>query len=153
MLKLHHEASLRYYIENYKINNMFEINLTSHMELHCFNKNELIVLKNTFPDYLYFFVEGSAVKLENSYSDNNIIKASINNLNVLGCLELFTQNKFEYSLRALDECICIAIPLSIIKDISFTDSTFLNYFCKSFANSIYNNSLEINFLNKEKDAI
>lgn len=153
MLKLHHEDTLRYYIENYKINNMFEINLNSHMELHCFNKNELIVLKDSFPDYLYFFVEGTAVKLENLYNNNDIVKASTENLNVLGSLELFTQNKFEYSLRALDECICIAIPLSIIKDIAFKDPTFLTYFCKTFANSIYNNSLEINFLNKEKDAI
>lgn len=153
MLKLHHENSLRYYLENYKINNMFEINLNSHMELHCFNKNELIVLKNTFPNYIYFFVEGSAVKLENLYSNNDIIKASIDNLNVVGSLELFTQNKFEYSLRALDECIFIAIPLSIIKDIAFKDTTFLTYFCKNFANSIYNNSLEVPFLNKEKDAI
>jgi signal-transduction protein with cAMP-binding, CBS, and nucleotidyltransferase domain len=153
MLKLHHEDTLRYYIENYKINNMFEINLNSHMELHCFNKNELIVLKDSFPDYLYFFVEGTAVKLENLYNNNDIVKASTENLNVLGSLELFTQNKFEYSLRALDECICIAIPLSIIKDIAFKDPTFLTYFCKTFANSIYNNSLEISFLNKEKDAI
>jgi len=153
MLKLHHEDTLRYYIENYKINKMFEINLNSHMELHCFNKNELIVLKDSFPNYLYFFVEGTAVKLENLYNNNDIIKASTENLNVLGSLELFTQNRFEYSLRALDECICIAIPLSIIKDIAFKDPTFLTYFCKTFANSIYNNSLEINFLNKEKDAI
>ena len=153
MLKLHHEDTLRYYIENYKINNMFEINLNSHMELHCFNKNELIVLKDSFPNYLYFFVEGTAVKLENLYNNNDIVKASTENLNVLGSLELFTQNRFEYSLRALDECICIAIPLSIIKDTAFKDPTFLTYFCKTFANSIYNNSLEINFLNKEKDAI
>lgn len=153
MLKLHHEDTLRYYIENYKINNMFEINLNSHMELHCFNKNELIVLKGSFPDYLYFFVEGTAVKLEDLYNNNDIVKASTENLNVLGSLEFFTQNKFEYSLRALDECICIAIPLSIIKDISFKDPTFLAYFCRTFANSIYNNSLEINFLHKEKDAI
>lgn len=153
MLKLHHDDSLRYYIENYKINNMFDVNLNSHMELHCFNKNELIVLKNTTPDYLYFLVEGTAIKLENSFDNNNILKSSINNLNIIGSLEIFTQNKFEYSLRALDECIFIGIPVSIIKDVAFKDPTFLSYFCKSFANSIYNNDLETSFLKKEKDAI
>ena len=153
MLKLHHEDSLRYYIKNYRIDNMFEINLSSHMELHCFNKNELIVLKNTTPDYLYFLVEGTALKLENSFDTNNLIKSSINNLNLIGALEIFIENKFEYSLRALDECILIGIPSSIIKDISFKDPTFLLYFCKSFANSIYHSNLEINFFKKEKDAI
>lgn len=152
MLKLHHDDSLRYYIENYKINNIFDVNLNSHMELHCFNKNELIILKNTTPDYLYFLVEGTAIKLENSF-DNNIIKASIDNLNIIGSLEIFTQNKFEYSLRALDECVFIGIPISIIKDLAFKDPNFLSYFCKSFANSIYNNDLEISFFKKEKDAI
>lgn len=153
MLKLHHDDSLRYYIENYKINNMFDVNLNSHMELHCFNTNELIVLKSTTPNYLYFLVEGTAIKLENSFDNNNILKSSINNLNIIGSLEIFTENKFEYSLRALDECIFIGIPVSIIKDVAFKDSTFLSYFCKSFANSIYNNDLEISFLKKEKDAI
>ena len=153
MLKLHHDDSLRYYIENYKINNMFDVNLNSHMELHCFNKNELIVLKKTNPDYLYFLVEGTTIKLENSFDNNNILKSSINNLNIIGSLEIFTENKFEYSLRALDECIFIGIPVSIIKDIAFKDPTFLSYFCKSFASSIYNNDLETSFFKKEKDAI
>ncbi|WP_270659169.1 hypothetical protein, partial [Paraclostridium bifermentans] len=89
----------------------------------------------------------------NSFDNNNILKSSINNLNIIGSLEIFTENKFEYSLKALDECIFIGIPVSIIKDIAFKDPTFLSYFCKSFANSIYNNDLETSFLKKEKDAI
>ena len=139
MIKLHHENSLKYYIENYKLNNIFQINLNSHMEIHCFYKNELIIVKDTSPKYLYFIVEGTAIKSDNSYSTNSIVKPSENNLNLIGSLELFTENKFKYSLKALDECILIAIPLSIIKDIAFKDPIFLSYFCKSFANSIYNN--------------
>lgn len=152
MLKLHHEDSLKYYIKKYNIDNIFEKNLKSYMEIHCFYVNENIITKNSNPDYLYFLVEGKAIKLKNNLSQN-IIKPSINNLNLIGHIELFTKNSFEYNLKSIDECIFIAIPIEPIKTILLNDNKFLKYCCNNFAKSIYNNNLDINFYSKEKDAI
>lgn len=153
MLKLHHEQTLKYYIDKCNINDIFNVNFIKNMELHCFNKNEFITCKNSTPDYLYFLVDGTIVKFEDSYSLQNNSSDIYNEFHIIGALEIFTHSNFDYNLKALDDCICIGIPIYIIKNIAFKDAHFLKYFCEFFSSKIYNNNFKSNFFNKEKDAI
>ncbi|MEF9992077.1 MAG: hypothetical protein RR765_08265 [Peptostreptococcaceae bacterium] len=142
MLKLHHEDTLKYYVNKYKILDIFKIDFTKNMELHCFCKDEFIVCECTSPNYLYFLVEGKI----------NKINFPINS-NVIGALEIFTDSNFNYNLKAIDDCICIGIPRCIVENIAFENINFLKYFCRLFSSEIHENNSSENFFKKEKDAI
>ena len=59
-MKINDNEKLKYFIDKYKINNIFSKDMTNFMELHIFNKGELICNLNEEMDYLYFFVYGKA---------------------------------------------------------------------------------------------
>jgi signal-transduction protein with cAMP-binding, CBS, and nucleotidyltransferase domain len=153
MLKLQHENTLIYYVSKYNLNNIFDIDISKNMELHCFNKNEFIALKDSNPKYLYFLVEGTAINFETLHNPQSKSNFIYNDFNIIGALELFVQSSFNYNIKALTDCICIGIPISIIKDLAFKDTNFLKYFCELFSSKIYDNRLNLDFFNKEKDAI
>lgn len=151
MLKLHHEDTLKYYVNKFKIEDIFKIDFTRNMELHCFNKDELIACECSNPCYLYFLVEGKINKIDNL---NNYSKTiSTNNFNIIGALEIFTNCSFNYTLKAIEDCICIGVSRSIIENVAFENVSFLKHFCCLFSNEISKNNLPTIFFEKEKDAI
>lgn len=148
MLKLHHDNSLRYYVNKYNLNSIFNSSSIKNLELHCFNKNEFIALKSTFPNYLYFLVEGSAIKYIDSSS---IPEDTYKNFTIIGSIEIFNEINLDYNIKATSDCICIGFPIYLILDNNFNDLVFLKYFCRFFSNKL--NTGNFNFLTKEKDAI
>ncbi len=148
MLKLHHDNTLNHYINKYNINSIFDSSSIKKLELHCFNKNEFIALKSTFPNYLYFLVEGSAIKYINSISSP---EDTYKDFSILGSIEIFNESSLSYDIKALSDCICIGFPSYILLDSNFNDLIFLKFFCKFFSNKLSPSNL--NFLTKEKDAI
>ena len=57
MFKINDSKKLNYYINKYKINEIFSNNMIPYMEMHHFKKNEHICLSGEELKYLYFFVE------------------------------------------------------------------------------------------------
>lgn len=148
MLKLHHDNSLRYYVNKYNLNSIFNSSSIKNLELHCFNKNEFIALKSTFPNYLYFLVEGSAIKYIDSSS---VPEDTYKNFTIIGSMEIFNEINLDYNIKATSDCICIGFPIYLILDNNFNDLVFLKYFCRFFSNKLSTDNF--NFLTKEKDAI
>lgn len=154
MLKLHHEPTLNHFIDKFNLNDLFNIELKKYLELHCFNKDEIIYKCNQSFDYLYFLVDGTA----QSFYDYNIEIDNLYNFytpfSTIGSIEFFNESKFNYNIKSLEECICIGIHRDMINNFFMNDIKFLKYFCKIFSNKLSTELIEFIDLNKVKrDAI
>lgn len=133
MLKLHHEPTLNFLIDKFNLDNLFNIDFRQYLELHCFNKDELICIRGKKLEYLYLLVDGSA----KSFNESNINYNNLyNSFSVIGSLELFNESEFNYNVKSLGECMCIAIHSDIINDFLLNDIKFLKFFCKDFSNKL-----------------
>ncbi|MGL5711800.1 MAG: hypothetical protein ACRCX2_02170 [Paraclostridium sp.] len=140
MLKLHHDSTLDHFINKFELNSLFNVEFKKYLELHCFNKDELICVHNQDVEFLYFLVDGSAKSFNDFYSP----------FSVIGGLEFFNESSFLYNIKALEECICIGIHRDIINDFFMDDIKFLKYFCKNFSNNLSTNSINFIDLSKRK---
>ena len=107
MLKINDNKKLNYYINKYKINEIFSSDIYPYMEIHHFKKNEHICLSGEELKYLYLFV----------YSPVQIV----------GEIELLNKIEFQCNIQAIRDCICIAVPRKIIEEKYLKDSKFLHY--------------------------
>ena len=112
MLKINDNKKLNYYINKYKINEIFSSDIYPYMEIHHFKKNEHICLSGEELKYLY----GKSL-LVRFYSPVQIV----------GEIELLNKIEFQCNIQAIRDCICIAVPRKIIEEKYLKDSKFLHY--------------------------
>lgn len=150
MLKLHHESTLNYFIEKFELNNLFDIELKKHLELYCFNKDDMICIHNQNFEFLYFLVDGTAKSFSDFQENRNNLYNLYTPFSIIGALEFFNDSNFTYNIKALEECICIGIHRDVINDFFINNTKFLKYFCKNFSNRLSTESIDFIDLNDKK---
>ncbi|MGL4797690.1 MAG: cyclic nucleotide-binding domain-containing protein [Paraclostridium sp.] len=151
MLKLHHESTLNFLIDKFNLDSLFNIELKQYLELHCFNKDELIYTSGENLEYLYLLVDGSAQSFNEANINYRNLYTLYSSFSVIGSLELFTDSKFSYNVKSLEECMCIAIHRDIINEFLLEDVKFLKFFCKDFSSKLSIDN--INFNKIKRDAV
>lgn len=130
MIKLENKNKLNYFIKNFQIEDIFSKDISEYMELHFFKKGSHICEKGEKLNYFYFFVKGRAKVYVSTPNGKSLLIRFYSPLQVIGDVEITCDEKADCNIQAIEDSICIGIPLDIIHDISTYDPKFLNFVCK-----------------------
>lgn len=130
MIKLNNKTKLRYYTNKFEINKIFMQDIEKHMELHYFKKGSHICIKGETLDYFYFFVKGRAKVYISTPNGKSLLIRFYSPLQVIGDVEITCNKNADCNIQAIEDCLCIGIPLHIINHVSTYDHKFLSFVCK-----------------------
>ena len=130
MIKLNNKTKLRYYTNKFEINKIFTQDIEDDMELHYFKKGSHICIKGETLDYFYFFVKCRAKVYISTPNGKSLLIRFYSPLQVIGDVEITCDNNANCNIQAIEDCLCIGIPLYKILEISKYDAKFLNFVCK-----------------------
>lgn len=133
MTKIYDNNKLDYFIKKCNINNFFESNVKEFMELHFFKKGEHICEKGERLNYFYFFVEGRAKVYISTPNGKSLLIRFCSPLQIIGDIEMISDVVIDCSIQAITNCLCIAIPINVFKNILCKDIIFLNFVCKELS--------------------
>ena len=141
MFKINDNKKLNYYINKYKINEIFSNNMIPYMEMHHFKKNEHICLSGEELKYLYFFVDGRSKVYITAPNGKSILIRFYSPVQIIGEIEILNKNTIQCNIQAIKECMCIAIPIKEIEDKCLKDDKFLYYISKHLSLKLASTSL------------
>lgn len=130
MIKLNDKSKLNHYIDKFSIDEIFTKNVKDKMELHYFKKGSHICVKGETLDYFYFFVKGRAKVYISTPNGKSLLIRFYSPLQVIGDVEITCDETADCNIQAIEDCLCIAMPLYMVKEISTYDPKFLSFVCK-----------------------
>lgn len=140
--------SLKYYIDKYNINDLFETDITNYMKLYKFEKNEYLLETNKNPTNLYFLVKGSLKCYTILKNGKILLHEIIRPLTCVGDVELIHGSIPHCSIQTLGYCECIGINLKILSNLIKNDLRFHKYLAKSLSTKLvrYTQTSSINLI-------
>lgn len=130
MTKINNKSKLSYYIDKFEIKEIFTKDIEEHMELHYFKRGSHICKKGESLKYFYFFVKGRAKVYISTPNGKSLLIRFYSPLQVIGDVEITCDESADCNIQAIEDCLCIGIPLHVIHQISTYDPKFLNFVCK-----------------------
>lgn len=128
MRKLPIEESIPY-IEQYPISQYFSFDITPFINVYEFEKGEFIFHEHSFPDYLYYMVEGKA-KLYVTHKNGKISLIDfLTSPTFMGEMELLNAERYSKGIQTVTKSICFAIAIREVKDKLLADPVFLKMLC------------------------
>lgn len=127
MFRIDDNKKLNYYVNKYKINEIFSNNMLPHMDIHHFKKNEYICLSGEDVRYLYFFVEGKSKVYITTPNGKSLLIRFYSPVQIVGEIEILNKSTIECNIQAIKECTCIVIPRKEIEEKCLKDPKFLYY--------------------------
>lgn len=133
-------ALIEKYIKLHDIENLFSSPIKENLELLYFNKRDLIFKEGTEISYLMFFVEGKAKVYMTLENGKLILISFYKELDTLGDLEFVTNDVASCNVEAIEPCVCIGIPINILKDRYNKDTKLLQFLCTAVAQKLKRSS-------------
>lgn len=130
MIKLNNKSKLSYYCDKFQIKEIFSESIEEHLELHYFKKGSHICMKGETLKYFYFFVKGRAKVYISTPNGKSLLIRFYSPLQIIGDVEITCDTNADCNIQAIEDCLCIGIPLNVIHQISTYDHKFLNFVCK-----------------------
>lgn len=148
MKKINDITLLEYYIKKYSLYKYLNNNLLNYLEIHTFNKNEFLCRINDELDYMYFLVDGKYKVTALLSTGKSLLLCFNTPLSIMGDIELIENPYADCNVQALENCICLALPLSKIKDYGYDDPIFLRFIISSLQKKLRRNSnyMSVNIL-------
>lgn len=148
MKKIKDKKLLDKYIKENLLYKYLNSELINNCELHIFNKNEMICVLNEDMNYMYFLVKGKAKVYTFLSTGKSLLLCFITPLSIMGDIEFLGNPAADCSVKALESCHCIAIPITKVKNFAYDDATFLRFIISSLEKKLRNNanSSSINML-------
>lgn len=133
MIKLENKNKLTFYLNKFNIEEIFSQDIKKHMELHFFKKGSHICKKGEKLDYFYFFVKGRAKVYTSTPNGKSLLIRFYSPLQVIGDVEITCDENADSSIQAIEDCLCIGIPIEIIQKLSTYDPKFLAFVCQQLS--------------------
>jgi len=128
------------YINIHNIESLFNSYIKENLEILFFDKRELIFKKGDEINYLMFFVEGKAKVYMTLENGKFLLLDFYKELDTLGDLELVTNDVSSCNVEAIEPCVCIGIPIKLIKNMYCKDINLLNFLCNSLGEKLKRSS-------------
>jgi len=94
----------------------------------CFDKGEYLSRENEPLHYIYFVVSGKAKALLNLSDGKQLLLAYFISNGIIGDVELMTDVQANLAtLQAVTPFVCVALPLSVYRDVLKHNIVFINY--------------------------
>lgn len=128
------------YITIHNIESLFSSYIKENLELLFFDKRELIFKEGDEIEYLMFFVEGRAKVYMTLENGKLLLLDFYKELDTLGDLELVTNDLSNCNVEAIEPCVCIGIPIKLIRNVHIKDVNLLNFLCNSLGEKLKRSS-------------
>lgn len=118
------------YVQHFSFQTFFSFDIFPYIEVHSFQKKELICNEGEELPYLYYLISGKA-KIYMSHQNGktsliNFVKAP----SFIGELGLIGVESVTKGIEAIEPCICLALPLKDCQHLLLQDAHFLQQLCK-----------------------
>ena len=140
MKQLINDTLLEYYINKYSLYKHLNNDLLKNCQIHLFEKNEKICVLKEKLEFMYFLVKGKAKVTTLLSSGQSLLLCFNNPLSIIGDLELLDNPYADCNVIALEDCICLAIPILAVHKYSYNDPIFLRFIISSLENKLRSNS-------------
>lgn len=127
MKKIMDEALLRSYIQKHRLQSYMDMELLPAAELFVFQKDEYLVHAGEVSDYLYFMIRGEAIFFSYSTAEKNTCVNYLKGVSMIGEASSLWDRPPFLNVRAMTECTCVALSLSLYREQLLSDLTFLRY--------------------------
>ncbi|EJS65953.1 transcriptional regulator YeiL [Bacillus cereus] len=118
------------YIQIHQFDTLFSFHVFPYVELHSFQKKELICKEGTDLPYLYYLISGKA-KIYMSHKNGKVsLIHFIQEPSFIGELGLIGVESVTKAVEVIDDCICLALPLKDCQHLLLQDAIFLQNLCK-----------------------
>ena len=136
MNKLDNHQLIEYYYNHYNLEEIFTVDMKSHITLLTYSRHEHICTDNKDINYLLLFVKGKA-KVYNTLSNGkSLLLCFYNPLMLLGDLELLNSKINPTNVQALELCHCLGIEMTYAKKFLLNDIKFMRYVSSSLGNKL-----------------
>ncbi len=136
MLRINDNARIAGFVGEYEMNKIFSKDMTSHMELLFYRKNEYMVKEGEEIPYLLFLTEGKAKVFTSLSNGKSLLLCFYQGFKVLGDLEAVDDVKAVTNVQAIADSLCIGIPYRIVRKYLLEDARFLRYICSSLGGKL-----------------
>lgn len=128
MKKLAYDEAI-YYINKYPISQYFSFDITPFIHVYEFEKGEFIFQEQSYPEALYYMVEGKA-KLYITHKNGKIsLIEFLTSPTFMGEIELLNEARYSKGIQTVTQTICLAIHFRDVKDKLLADPVFLKMIC------------------------
>lgn len=141
MKRIYDQVRLDNYIENYKIEDFFGVDMKKYMELHTFDSGSHLVKTNDKIDFFYFLVEGKVKVYTVLKNGKSLLFRLYKPLIIIGDVEFIDCNTANSNIEAISDCLCIGISMSNIRKYAVNDPTFLKCMCTSLGKKFISSSI------------
>ena len=141
MKRIYDQIQLDNYVKTFNIENFFGVDMKKYMELHIFDKGSHLVKNNEPIDYLYFFVEGKVKVYTILKNGKSLLFRLYKPLVIIGDVEFIDYYTANSNIEAINECLCIGISMSNIRNYAVNDPTFLKCMCTSLGKKFISSSI------------
>lgn len=118
-----HEAD--FYIKQYPIAHFFSFDISPHLHVYEFDKGEFIFHEQSFPEALFYMVEGKA-KLYITHKNGKVSLIDfLTSPMFMGEIELLHEKRYSKGIQTVTKTICFAIPFHPVKAELLADPVFL----------------------------
>lgn len=143
MKYLHNPDLIKKYIDKYDLQVWFDKLDLSDLKIIRFNRGEYLARSGEPLDHFMFFVKGRAKIYTVMQNGKSYLLSFYEPMQVIGDVELMNDPNMGCNchVEALVECDCIAIPMNLMVDKFFDDTSFLRAVAKSLAIKTYRESM------------
>lgn len=133
-MQILHNEQKKKYIDQFPIGHLFSFDVTNILEVHQFERGEWINHEGSFPQYLYYLVEGKA-KVYFTQGNGKVALISFAQPGAfIGEIELFSNDYYSKGVQTMSKTTCLALPLPKCKELLLSDVIFLRYLCTFLGN-------------------
>ncbi|HHT7237595.1 MULTISPECIES: transcriptional regulator YeiL [Bacillus] len=124
------EKEIYQHMQIHQFHTLFSFNVLPYVELHSFQKKEMICNEGIDLPYLYYLISGKA-KIYMSHKNGKVSLINfIQAPSFIGELGLIGVESVTKAVEVIEDCICLALPLKNCQHLLLQDATFLQKLCK-----------------------
>ncbi|MGN1402110.1 MAG: transcriptional regulator YeiL [Bacillus sp. (in: firmicutes)] len=117
------------YLGLHSIDGLFSFPINDFIQMHSFEREEFVIREGSYPEYLYYLVEGRAKVYLTHQNGKVSLLQFIQPGTFIGEMELLNEAYYTKGVQTTAESVCFAIPVKACKDKLLNDPKFLRYLC------------------------
>jgi CRP/FNR family transcriptional regulator, putaive post-exponential-phase nitrogen-starvation regulator len=143
---LDEQKLINYYLNRYSLSDILDQTMRDNLKIYTFSPGQHVVVSDEILEYFYFMVEGKAKVYSMQENGKSLLVRFYKPLEIIGEVELFSNNRSICNLQAITEVQCLGIRSEIVNEACQSNNRLLDYFCRSLSKKLlhFNISSSIN---------
>ncbi|MEN1938037.1 transcriptional regulator YeiL [Paenibacillus sp. 102] len=118
------------YVQHFNFQTFFSFDIFPYIEVHSFQKKEMICNEGEELPYLYYLISGKAKIYMSHQNGKTSLINFVKSPSLIGELGLIGVESVTKGIEAIEPCICLALPLKDCRHLLLQDAHFLQQLCK-----------------------